>query len=578
MTATMSWNEYRTDPNGQLLAWRAILGAFLTLTGVLMRALASDHMGGAGLALTLGILYLSIALTWVALMYRVPTRPLLAAQLGSDLLVLALLVHFSGGPYSAFPVLFCVPIMLGAVYLGARSALILAGVASAVIGGGHLGLAVGWAAAGAPAELDYGSGRPVLITFLHVSLFLAVGVASGQLARSLAKRRRIHEQAAQQIQRTRNEVRNILDHLSSGLITIDRQGSVTRANPPACEILGMSASDLVGRLLAPAVGTDRCELAECVLQVAAGGSTVNRGEITIKRADCEVPLGITVNYLEDEENEVAGAVAIFTDLTEVRRMQESIRKAERLAGLGQLAASIAHEIRNPLGSIRGSVEILASELELVGHQAQLFDLVLKESGRINTIINDFLTFSRMRSPAPRRVECDQFLTEVALQIRQHVTNHGGSVILEHEAESTDLAVSADPEQLVQVILNLALNACEAMQYAGRLTIDARASDNGRWCEFRVTDTGPGIDAETSEEVFTPFFTTKTGGTGLGLPMVARIVDSHGGTVEIDNAPDGGARFTVRLPFAAAETMAEAPGIDAMVDEALAPATEQTQPV
>jgi len=578
VTATMSWNEYRTDPNGQLLAWRAILGAFLTLTGVLMRALASDHMGGAGLTLTLGILYLSIALTWVALMYRVPTRPLLAAQLGSDLLVLALLVHFSGGPYSAFPVLFCVPIMLGAVYLGARSALILAGVASAVIGGGHLGLAVGWAAAGAPAELDYGSGRPVLITFLHVSLFLAVGVASGQLARSLAKRRRIHEQAAQQIQRTRNEVRNILDHLSSGLITIDRQGSVTRANPPACEILGMSASDLVGRLLAPAVGTDRCELAECVLQVAAGGPTVNRGEITIKRADCEVPLGITVNYLEDEENEVAGAVAIFTDLTEVRRMQESIRKAERLAGLGQLAASIAHEIRNPLGSIRGSVEILASELELVGHQAQLFDLVLKESGRINTIINDFLTFSRMRSPAPRRVECDQFLTEVALQIRQHVTNHGGSVILEHEAESTDLAVSADPEQLVQVILNLALNACEAMQYAGRLTIDARTSDNGRWCEFRVTDTGPGIDAETSEEVFTPFFTTKTGGTGLGLPMVARIVDSHGGTVEIDNAPDGGARFTVRLPLAAAETMAETPGIDAMIDEALAPATEQTQPV
>jgi two-component system sensor histidine kinase PilS (NtrC family) len=417
-----------------------------------------------------------------------------------------------------------------------------------------------------------------LITILHVSLFLAVGVASGQLARSLARRRRIHEQAAHQMQRTRNEVRNILDHLSSGLITVDRDGSVTRANPPACELLGLAASDLVGRPLRPAVGPQRSELADCVLQVASGGAPVNRGEIAITRDGREVPLGITVNYLEDDEADIGGAVAIFTDLTEVRRMQEHIRKTERLAGLGQLAASIAHEIRNPLGSIRGSAEILATELDLEGEQAQLMELVLKESGRINTIINDFLEYSRMRSPTPRRVDCEQFLTEVGLQIRQHVVRQGGTVTLVTNVAEEDLAVRADPEQLVQVVLNLALNACEAMDYTGKLTIDARSSADRKWCELQTADTGPGVDQQAQEEIFTPFYTTKTAGTGLGLPMVARIVHAHGGSVEVTNGLNGGAVFTVRLPRVTSQAGDEVEVIEDLVEEVLAPATPTPDPV
>jgi len=240
-------------------------------------------------------------------------------------------------------------------------------------------------------------------------------------------------------------------------------------------------------------------------------------------------------------------VAIFTDLTEVMRMREHLRKADRLAGVGELAASIAHEIRNPLGSIRGSVEILASELTLAGQQAQLLELILKESARVNTIINDFLRFARLRPPARHTVNCAEFLDEVALQISQDVRSHEGDVDLICDVVPNCLEVNIDPEQTVQLLLNLGLNACEAMDYDGILRIGAVAPGDGDWCEFRIADSGPGIDQEICDRMFDPFVTTKKEGTGLGLPMVARIAHAHGGTVEAENGADGGAVFTVRLP-------------------------------
>ncbi|MFO7652509.1 MAG: ATP-binding protein [Candidatus Krumholzibacteriia bacterium] len=539
-------NRAERDRLGHLLLWRVMLAIFLTGAGTLASVLAGGPVLDRGLVLTLLALYASLGVAWHLGRAGVPERPLLGAQLAVDTIAVGLLVHLSGGPHSAFPALHCLIIVLAASFLGPRAALMVAGLAAVLTGGGHAGLALGGWLSGTASGLAYTGGTELLVTFLHVGLFLVVGMVGGELASRSSQRRRLQEHAAHQVARTRTEVRSILDNLSSGLVTVDLSGRVTRINPAACRLLQVRADEVLGQLLQPALGPGGEALAAGILDVAAAGPPLRRAELPLQRGDRQVPLGVTVNYLEDGDGEICGAVAIFTDLTEVQRMREHLRKADRLAGVGELAASIAHEIRNPLGSIRGSVEILASELKLEGNQAQLLDLILKESARVNMIINHFLQFARLRPPSRRVVDCAEFLDEVALQVRQDVSAHGGAVELSCAVEPGDLAFPMDPELMVQLLLNLALNACEAMGYRGRLRIEVLGAA-GESCEIRVSDGGPGIDADVAERIFDPFMTTKKDGTGLGLPMVARIAHAHGGTVEAENPPEGGALFVVRLP-------------------------------
>jgi len=260
-----------------------------------------------------------------------------------------------------------------------------------------------------------------------------------------------------------------------------------------------------------------------------------------------MPLGLAVNHVVGTDGRRGGAIAIFTDLTREKELSARVRDADRLAAIGELAASIAHEIRNPLASIRGSVEILAGDLELDGYRAQLLDLVLKESARVNTIINDFLAYSRMRPATRRRFPAHEFRDEITLQIRQHIAAKDGRVGVTCDVYPENLVVVADQGQLTQMALNLAINACEAMHYRGQLKIALNLRDGGETCELIVADTGPGIDPEIRDQLFSPFKTTKEGGTGLGLSIVARIAAAHGGSVRAGEAPGGGAVFRVRWP-------------------------------
>jgi two-component system sensor histidine kinase HydH len=216
--------------------------------------------------------------------------------------------------------------------------------------------------------------------------------------------------------------------------------------------------------------------------------------------------------------------------------------------------------------------MLSGELELEGYQRQLFELVLKESSRVNSIINDFLAYSRMRPVARRRFAAAGFRDEMMLMIRQHVAAAHGDVRVSAEVTPVDLELFADPGQLTQLALNLAINACEAMRYQGRLRVAIHVAEGGESCELTVTDDGPGIEADIRDSLFLPFKTTKEGGTGLGLSVVARIAAAHGGTVRAEDAPGGGAIFRVRWPrLAPTSDGAPAPGAD--VPAAPAPAPE-----
>lgn len=354
----------------------------------------------------------------------------------------------------------------------------------------------------------------------------------------------------------------ILDNLSSGLLTVDGTGRIVRINPMGQAILGLRDRSLGDTPIAEGLGKEAGQLAELVLDALADGERRKRQEVTVQREGKPVPLGVNVDFLSADDGTLVGAVIIFSDLTEVRRLRDHLRRSDRLAGVGELAASIAHELRNPLASIRGSVELLSSELQVHDQHAQLMELILRESNRLNTIITDFLVFARMRPTQARPIALDGFLEDLQFQLQQHVAASGHGVEVHCRGYAPDLHLAADPEQLTQAILNLAINACEAMHGQGRLDVLVGRADEG--CEVCVRDSGPGLPPDSLEDIFTPFVTTKQHGTGLGLPMVARIVHGHGGTVEARNNPAGGAEFVLRLPLASPEP--EPNGVTANVAE------------
>ena len=302
------------DPNFRLLKWRLWLALALSGFSAIAHLGGFGGISGTGLVGSLGLMYTTLAASWAASMARFPSRPLIAAQLIADVVALALVVHFTGGPYSAFPLMFCVPIMLGAQLLGSRWAVILAGAAAIFTGGGHFGLAVGWLMTGQSIPLNYLEGWPVVVTALHVGLFLVVGMISGDLAARL-NRRSVHEaRTVLQFRKARCEVRNILDNIRSGLITIDRDGLITRVNPSCCTILKAAETDLLGRNISDAMLGGMEPLAEIILPVADGGEAVNRGEIVVNRFGVDLPLGLNVNPVSYPRGRETGAIAIHAEL------------------------------------------------------------------------------------------------------------------------------------------------------------------------------------------------------------------------------------------------------------------------
>ncbi|PIV80555.1 hypothetical protein COW53_09045 [bacterium CG17_big_fil_post_rev_8_21_14_2_50_64_8] len=533
------------DPNLALLRQRMALTGVLALvtTGMVFTDPLRVVVPGAVSALGLGAT--SLAACWAGALVPLNRRLLLIMQLAVDVLVIGLLVNFTGGPFSILPLAFCVPILLGAYYHGPRASMALAGLAAIFTGGGHFGLALGWLLAGQSGSLEYLQGWPVMVTALHMSLFVIVGLVSGSLAGRLLRQRGRTRLGVDALARSRCEVNNILENIRSGLLTVDSAGCITRLNPAAETILGLDARRVLGRSLEGIARGGMEEFAARVLAVAKGGQPLARGELIIQCAGVEKPLGLNANPLRNDHGVRDGAIVIFTDLTREKAMTARIREADRMAAVGEMAASIAHEIRNPLASIRGSVELLAGELDLEGNLDQLLSLVLKESGRVNTIINDFLAYSRMRPTSLRRFSAEEFLGEVELQAIQHVVANGGKVEVDFRCEPADLEVRADPSQLTQLVLNLVINACEAMEYAGKIELTlAKGSDSYL---LEISDTGPGIDADMAEDLYTPFKTTKEKGTGLGLAMVARIAAAHDGQVRAENRPGGGACFKIDWP-------------------------------
>jgi two-component system sensor histidine kinase PilS (NtrC family) len=491
----------------------------------------------------LGLIALTYGLTlvYVWLLRRVEQPGSLAyAQLGGDLAIITALVHATGGGESAFTFLYLLAIIGASVVLTPRASLGAAAAAAvlyltaAILG--HAGLlpavagqrVLPWATSA--REL----GRAVAI---NLSAMGAVALLASNLARQVL---RAGERLAMQQDRysdlaARSE--DIIRCLTSGLVTVDRSRRVTSLNHTAAEITGIARGDALGRPLAEVLPG----LAD--LELTTPGT--DRVEVEFFRPDgTRVPLGVSVSALTNRVREEIGRIYNFQNLSELKRMEQTVKRSERMAAVGQLAATMAHEIRNPLASISGSIELLRSGAR-DDEDRKLMEIVLREVERLNRLITELLDFARPRQAHQTRID-------LRVPVRDALAVFGNERRDQIEVEvamESPVWVDADATQVQQLVWNLLKNASEAMPAGGRIRVALRAEARGdaRLAVLRVADQGKGVPPDQRERIFEPFFSTKAHGTGLGLAMVARIAHDHGGTVEAIDGGGEGATFEVRLP-------------------------------
>ncbi|HRC58688.1 MAG TPA: ATP-binding protein, partial [Kofleriaceae bacterium] len=340
--------------------------------------------------------------------------------------------------------------------------------------------------------------------------------------------------------------RDIVRSLTSGLITTDGAGAVLTVNATAAELLEVDPEAVTGakiETLLPGISD---------LLGSDERSELRRVDLVLPRQGEPVTLGVSVSPLFDVRDEVIGRVVHFQDLTNLRRMEAHMRRAERLATVGQLAAGIAHEIRNPLASISGSVELLRQALQASEDDRSLMTIVTREIERLNALITDLLDYANPRPMQPSTFDLATLLRET-VQIAQQ---DRGEVELELHADGP-LEITGDPSKLRQVIWNLVHNAKDAAREGGRhVTVRAQRSvASPGWLEVAVADDGPGMDPEVQKRIFDPFFTTKRKGTGLGLATCHGIVIDHRGRIDVKSAPGSGTVVLIQLPSSPAQAAA-----------------------
>ena len=455
-------------------------------------------------------------------------RRLAAVQVGSDLVLTTLLVHLTGGAESAFAFMYIL-VVVGAAFVLGRGALVAAGAAVLLYVGDGVG------ASGVPLR--------TLIRSLAVNAvaFAATGALATRLATEL---RRAGEHIASQGIKLRDLAalhQDVIRGLTSGLITVGRDGRILTFNTAAAEIIRRSAAECIGRPL------DEIMPGLAALQASVGDGALRRGEVS-QRVDGDGEprtLGVSLSPLVDSSGRTVGRIVNFQDLTELRHMEVAMQRAERLAAVGRLAAGIAHEIRNPLAAISGSIELLSQTMQADGakENKELMSIVIREVDRLNGLITELLEFARPRTLETERLDVGATMAEM-LKVFENDKRLGDTPV--ELAADADVLVDADPAQLRQVVWNLLRNAAEA---APAQKISVRVQADGERVALTIRDRGPGIAPEHRARIFEPFFSTKDGGTGLGLATVHRIVDEHKGAVEFDCPPDGGTAVTVRLPRA-----------------------------
>jgi two-component system sensor histidine kinase PilS (NtrC family) len=522
-----------------------IATAIVGKTAVTVEAMSETLVAVNPLYFMIVVTYALTVIHALALRFVPWLVPQAYAQVVGDLVIVTGLVHVTGGIRTGFVLLYPLSVLSASVLLPRRATLSLAGLATILYGCLLLAVRQGLVPIRGLGEVPLLPPKALLYSVFVLGVVCAtVALLGSYLAESLQRAGRQLQQAAVEVADLRELNQVIVSSIQSGLMTTDVEGRILHVNAFGEAILGKPAAAVRGRVLRDVLASPLLGTTE--LRARAASRAFARLELVYRQpAGRRLDLGVSVTPLTTGERDREGYLVVFQDLTDVRRLEQEVRTKEKLAAVGEMAAQLAHEIRNPLGSIRGSAQVLMTEPGLGDEQGRLLDIISRESKRLSDTLNRFLYQVRPSGQPRGPIDLRPLITEAVTLLRNGPEVRPGH-LFGFEADEGPHVCLADPDQMKQVFWNLARNALEAMPDGGRL--DVRLLREGDEVVLSVHDQGRGMARDEQRRMFEPFHTSTAMGTGLGLAIVFRIVRDHDGDITVRSAPEEGTQIDVRLPL------------------------------
>ena len=457
-------------------------------------------------------------------------------QMAADILIITCIITVTKSRGGIFLFLYLIPIISAGLYSGVKlSVTVSLGCGllySSVILYNYYG---GYSGENVDAA-------PLFYTmFLNLVVFYVVGFLCGYLAKLVTIKGR-------ELSKLQNLYNLILENMNSGLISIDHNGGIIYSNSATEKILGYPVPELKGKNLSELfanVEDGKRKPFDPSIASRRRGYSARQETLGLTKQGGATPIGYNMSEIRDDDGRKIGEIMVFSDLTRVKRLENKLRQAEKLKAVGELAAGIAHEIRNPLASINGSIEMLAESADSSDGDKRLFNVIMKESSRLNDIIEGFLNYARDREPELRRINVREMLEDVLMLMRNDPA-FGNRIQISIDIDSSDVEILGDPGQLKQVFINLIKNAAEAILEEGNINVLVSPAKDPEYVEIAVSDNGSGIPQEKLKDIFNPFFTTKSNGMGIGLAVAEKIIRKHGGQISADSVPGEGTTVAVNL--------------------------------
>jgi len=535
-----------------LIFLRLFVVSFLVGIAAVIQASGDDALSYRSLYLLFAVIGCTYPLSLLYMLLTclgVSTVMNASVQSAVDVVLITTLVYATGGAGSSYSILYPLVIMYAALFLGRRGSLMVASLAAICYGGlvdleyfGYI----------PPIHEDpyyrsFTAGHVFSRIFIHIVFFYIVAVIAFYVVEREQKTKSLLSEREDSFRRLDILHRSIIESVDVGIVTVDMEGTVRSFNRAAEMIIGCRRDQAMGRNikhLFPALSGIPNDGGVRRIPVSVEAISKGAGEKT---------LGCSLSTLLDPAMNRIGAIIVFQDLTDIKTMERELEKSKRMAFLGKMAAVLTHELRNPLASISGSVQLLRRDLNLEAGDRKLLDIIERGRNELETLVGDFLLLSRSRGMGSyEEIDLVEIIDETIDSIRLGGEwNEGVSLIRRYD---DDRLVRGKKSEVRQAVMNITVNALQAMQEGGELTIETRRKDvnGGAYLEVEVRDDGTGIDEKYLGIIREPFFTTRETGTGLGLVIVDRVMENHGGYFHIENMTGRGVRAVVGFPIQAAD--------------------------
>lgn len=561
--------EFPLDEISQRLKWLMVIR--IILVTILLGSSATLELGFRAFPYP-SFLYLIIAVTYLLsifyalLINRLKRLRLLAEiQLSLDVLIATGVVYITGGIESWFPFTYLLIIIAGSIILYSRGGLLIASLSSILYGGvlvlqfyGILPITTDRHL----VEIDY-----LYNLFIYITAFYFVSYLSGTLSERLKKTGERLKETDADLLDLRVFSDNVIKSLTSGLFTTDIYGRITFFNKTAEDITGWGIEEVRGKDISSIFSIDGTSIIlnkshNNIKDKTPNIQSFRFEEEFLRRDEKKLILGLRLSTLKDRNDVILGFIGIFQDLTKIKELEKEVKNKEKMAAIGELSSWMAHEIRNPLASLSGSIQVLRENLNPTERNIRLIEIALRETERLNLIVEDFLKYARPRPLSIELCDINKLIIDTILLLKNSKEFHNGVKINyflnrdgvtikngKSEPNRTEINAFVDPNQLKQVFWNLSRNAVQAMLKGGELMISSKImTEDPDIIEITFMDTGVGIEKEKLDFIFYPFHSTKEIGSGLGLAIAYRIIEEHKGRIKVDSEVGKGTTIRIYLPI------------------------------